>query len=51
MTERLSDMRETVLDRVCMTLAGRAAEEVRSCDICYQYLVLIVLSACEFACL
>ena len=32
MTERLSDMRETVLDRVCMTLAGRAAEEVRACD-------------------
>lgn len=28
MVERQSQMREMVLDNVCMTLAGRAAEEV-----------------------
>ncbi|CAN0395202.1 unnamed protein product, partial [Scytosiphon promiscuus] len=28
MVERQSQMREMVLDSVCMTLAGRAAEEV-----------------------
>lgn len=30
MTERLSQMRDMVLDNVCMGLAGRAAEEVKS---------------------
>lgn len=32
MTERLSEMEETILDNVCMTLAGRAAEEVNRKD-------------------
>ena len=43
MTERLSDMREAVLDRVCMTLAGRAAEEVRALRYFLRVLVMVSL--------
>lgn len=43
-------MRETVLDRVCMTLAGRAAEEVRACVFSCFFLLVGVCNLDVFMC-